>query len=426
MLFSNADEGWKEHMKQVQETFPDGTPIQDWFYQDSAPSLEELGRVYWLTDHHIEAGDALQTARIQALIDAIHQQGGGVLAVPEGTFRTGALFFRPHVHLYLAPGSMLLGSDDIADYPVLDTRIEGESCAYFSALINADRCDGFTVLGSGVIDGNGMKSWKAFWLRRSWNPQCTNKDEQRPRLLYVSNSKNVTVSGVRMQNSAFWTSHYYRCDHLRILDCSFYSPFEPVRSPSTDAIDLDVCCDVLVKGCDIHVNDDGIALKGGKGPWADQQEENGGNERILIEDCHYRFCHGCLTLGSESIHCKNVILRRCAVDYASNLLWLKFRPDTPQHFEHIAVENMRGRVKNFLRVHRWTQFFDLKGRQEPPPSVAEHISLRRCEMECDVFCDAPEDLSDYSLTDFEVDDARVHCQQRGNAAWLQNNDCKKG
>ena len=239
MLFSNADEGWKEHMKQVQETFPDGTPIQDWFYQDSAPSLEELGRVYWLTDHHIEAGDALQTARIQALIDAIHQQGGGVLAVPEGTFRTGALFFRPHVHLYLAPGSMLLGSDDIADYPVLDTRIEGESCAYFSALINADRCDGFTVLGSGVIDGNGMKSWKAFWLRRTWNPQCTNKDEQRPRLLYVSNSKNVTVSGVRMQNSAFWTSHYYRCDHLRILDCSFYSPFEPVRSPSTDAIDLD-------------------------------------------------------------------------------------------------------------------------------------------------------------------------------------------
>ena len=42
----------------------------------------------------------------------------------------------------------------------------------------------------------------------------------------------------------------------------------------------------------MSVNDDAIALKGGKGPWADQDPNNGGNSNIIIEDCTYGFCHG--------------------------------------------------------------------------------------------------------------------------------------
>lgn len=56
---------------------------------------------------------------------------------------TGALFFKQGVHLYVAQGGMLKGSDDCSDYPICETRIEGESCLYFSALINADGLDGF-------------------------------------------------------------------------------------------------------------------------------------------------------------------------------------------------------------------------------------------------------------------------------------------
>ena len=79
---------------------------------------------------------------------------------------------------------MLKGRNDISDYKVCETRIEGETCQYFAALINADGLDGFTMCGPGTIDGNGLRAWRAFWLRRAWNPKCTNKDEQRPRLVY--------------------------------------------------------------------------------------------------------------------------------------------------------------------------------------------------------------------------------------------------
>ena len=406
-------------MKMKQNCFPDGTPMEEWFFQTEMPQIEKMGRIIWLNEAGIAPDGELHTAEIQALIDRIHEEGGGVLGIPAGIWRSGALFFRPGVHLYAAEGGTLLGSDDPTDYPVMDTRIEGESCRYLPALINADRCDGFTLFGPGTIDGNGLRSWKAFWHRRSWNPECTNKDEQRPRLVFISNSDHVTVAGLRLQNAAFWTNHVYRCRYVKFLNCSIYSPYEPVKAPSTDAIDIDVCCDVLVRGCEIHVNDDGVALKGGKGPWADRQPENGGNERILIEDCRYRYAHGCLTLGSEAVRCRNVILRRIRVEEAFNLLWLKFRPDTPQIFEYIAVEDAEGRADNFLNIHRWTQFFNLKDREDAPPSVARHIALRRCTVRCDTGVQAPENLTGYELEDFTGEKLNIECREPGAADLVQ-------
>lgn len=110
-------------------------------------------------------------------------------------------------------------------------------------------------------------------------------------------------------------------------------------------IDIDVCQDVLVKNCYLEVNDDSVVLKGGKGPWADTAPENGSNERIIVEDCVYGFCHGCLTCGSESVHNKNIIVRRIKVLAGSNLLWLKMRPDTPQHYEYITVRILKERLQ---------------------------------------------------------------------------------
>lgn len=395
-------------MSENVERFPDGTPIDGWFYDVRVPELSELGRAYLLTDYGIEAGDGIQTGAIQALIDRVHEADGGVVVVPKGVYKTGALFFRPGVNLCVQAGGVLLGSDDISDYPVVDTRIEGESCKYFAALINADGCDGFTMLGPGTIDGNGLKFWKAFWLRRAWNPDCTNKDEQRPRLVYVSNSKDARICGMRLQNAAFWTNHLYRCSRVKILGCHIYSPYEPVKAPSTDAIDLDACEDVLVKRCELHVNDDAVALKGGKGPWADTLPENGQNARIIVEDCHYGFCHGCLTLGSEAIDCRNVILRRITVDSGFNLLWLKLRPDTPQRYAHILVEDVRGTVRNFVNLYRWTQFFDAKGRENIPCSSVGNITLRRCEVACEVGYNVSEDLSGCEVGEIRFEDVVIH------------------
>lgn len=402
----------------TQEFFPDGTPMDEWFHDDRVPSLAQLGRAYVATDYGVLADGGVQTEALQALIDRIAEEGGGVLVIPAGTFLTGAIFFRQGVHLHIAEGGVLKGSDDISDYPILPTRIEGESCQYFSALINADGLRGFTITGSGVIDGNGLRAWKAFWLRRRWNPKCTNKDEQRARLVYLSGCSDVTVAGVHMRNPQFWTNHLYRCDHVRYLGVSVTAPTEGVRAPSSDAMDIDVCHDVLVKGCRLQVNDDSIVLKGGKGPWADTAPENGSNERILIEDCEYVFCHGCLTCGSESVHDRNVVLRNSRIDYASNLLWLKMRPDTPQRYEHIRVEGMTGRVRNAVYIQPWTQFFDLKGREDAPMSYADQVTLTGCDLDCDAFFNVSAKPDQYELSRFTLQDLRIRAKVSGYAEEL--------
>ena len=394
-------------MNKTQEFFPDGTPVDEWFYDTHVPSLRELGRQYVLTQHNILDDGKVHTAEIQHLIDTVAEDGGGVIVVPAGTYLTGSLFFRQGVNLYVTEGGMLKGSDDISDYVVCETRIEGETCQYFAALINADGLDGFTMCGPGTIDGNGLKAWKAFWLRRSWNPKCTNKDEQRPRLVYISNCTNVIVADLHLQNSHFWTNHIYRSNHVKYLNCKIFAPASPVKAPSTDAIDIDACSDFLVKNCYMEVNDDAVVLKGGKGPWADTAPENGSNERVIIEDCTYGFCHGCLTCGSESIHNRNIILRRITVSSGSNLLWLKLRPDTPQHYEYITVEDINGSVKNFININPWTQFYDLKGRQDKPLSVAEHITMRNCSCHCQKYFHVTPREDQYRLSDFTFENLHI-------------------
>ncbi|MBQ8555388.1 MAG: exopolygalacturonase [Clostridia bacterium] len=405
----------------MQEFFPDGTPIGAWFYDTSVPALAELGKPYIATDYGVADDGQVHTQAFQALIDRIAQEGGGVLVIPAGTYLSGSLFFRQGVSLYVCEGGVLKGSDDISDYAVLPTRIEGESCMYFAALINADGIDGFTMCGPGTIDGNGLRAWKAFWLRRKWNPKCTNKDEQRPRLVYISNCTNVLVAGLHLQNSHFWTNHLYRCQRVKYLNCTIFAPASPVRAPSSDALDIDVCTDVLVKGCYMEVNDDSVVLKGGKGPWADTAWENGSNERIIIEDCEYGFCHGCLTCGSESVHNRNIILRRVHIRHASNLLWLKMRPDTPQHYEYIQIREVEGCVRNFVFINPWTQFYDLKGRQDAPMSYADHITLEDCCCECDTYFAVKAQPDQYVLSDFTMRNLRIRAKRDGYADGLIQN-----
>ena len=402
------------------ETWPDGTVMDAWFMEKGRVDVNALGRQYVLTDYGVLAGSTdVQTRQIQAVIDRCAQEGGGVVVVPTGTFKTGALFFKQGTHLHLSEGAVLLGSERIIDFPILTTRIEGETCKYFAALVNADGLDGFTITGKGTIDGNGLKYWQEFWIRRQWNPQCTNKDAQRPRLTYVSNSRNVTIQDVHLINSPFWTNHVYKSDHVRYLDCYIYAPTENVYAPqpkrgapSSDAIDIDACTDVMVDGCYMHVNDDAVVLKGGKGTWADKDSTNGNCERILIQNCHYGRVHGCLTFGSESLHDRNVILRNCQTDNADRVLWLKMRPDTPQHYEYVLVENITGHCGRFLFIHPWTQFFKPGDRKDMPLSRCNNVTLRNNNVDTKTMLDVK--TSDkYELIDFTIDGKPIDFSKAG-------------
>lgn len=390
-----------------QDKFPDGTAIPKWFKENKSTDINTLGKKYLITEKGIKNDSTvLQTKKLQEIIDLAAKNGGGVIIVPKGTFLISSVFFKQGTHLYLENGAKLKGSDDINDFPVVTTRMEGQTVKYFPALINADGLDGFTISGKGTLDGNGLRFWKSFWKRREWNPKCTNMDEMRPRIIYVSNSKNVQIEGITVKNSPFWSTHYYKSQFVKLLNLTILAPKEPVKAPSTDAIDIDACSNFLVKNCYLSVNDDAIALKGGKGPKADVDPNNGENRNIIIEDNTFGFCHSALTCGSESIHNYNIIFRNSTVEGASRLLHLKMRPDTPQHYEYITLDNIKGNVKTFLYVKGWNQFFDLRGEEKPKTRLANNIVLKNIDISCETGFDIEKsDL--YELKDFTFENLNI-------------------
>lgn len=394
----------------AQNKFPDGSVIPAWFNEYKETNIDQLGKQFKITDYDIVNDSTLiQTEKIQAVIDEAAKQGG-VVVIPKGIYLSGSLFFKPKTHLHLEEGAVLKGSDDISNFRLLTTRIEGQTVKYFAALVNADKVDGFTVSGKGMIDGNGLRYWKAFWLRRGFNPSCTNMDEMRPRLLYVSNSDHVQISGIKLKNSPFWTTHFYKCNYLKMFDLTITAPAKPVKAPSSDAIDLDVCNHVWIKNCYLSVNDDAIALKGGKGPKAPEDPDNGANYNIIIENNKFGFCHSALTCGSESIHSYNIIFRNNVLDHARKMLQLKMRPDTPQEYEKILIENISGTTNSVLFIKPWNQFFDLKGEKGVKKSYAHDITIKNIDLQCDIFFDVV-NSNQYELRDFHFENFKIQAKQ---------------
>ena len=352
----------------------------------------------------------LNTAKIQNLIDKVSEQGGGSIVVPKGVFLTGALFFKPKTSLELQDGAVLKGSDDINHYPLLPSRMEGQNLYYYAALINAYYVDSFSISGTGTINGNGLKFWKQFWAYRDSMKQigksATNLEVHRPRLIFIWGCNNVNIQKVKLCNAGFWTTHLYQCKSVLIEDCDIRSPYKPVPAPSTDGVDIDACKKVTVRNCNISVNDDAVCIKGGKGPNAHLQQQNGMVEDILVENCNFGDSHGALTLGSEAIHARNIIIRNCKIDSKTAILRLKMRPDTYQIYENITVDGITGKCGQIIALAPWKQFFNLQGSSQKPFGIVRNITFSNIDVQCNnlgsIQGNSDDKISDISFKNIKV------------------------
>jgi polygalacturonase len=331
----------------------------------------------------------LTTQAIQRAIDKAAASGGGTVVVPKGVFLSGALFFKPNTQLRLLAGAKLKGSDNIADYPLVPSRMEGQNLNYYAALVNAHKVNNFKITGPGTIDGNGLNFWKGFWAHRDSMQKAgkssTNLEVHRPRLLFIWGCDNVTIKQVKLHNSGFWTTHLYQCNNVLIENCDIRSPFRPVKAPSTDGVDIDVCQKVTIRGCYISVNDDGVCMKGGKGPNAQKLPENGAVEDILVENCTFGEVHAALTCGSECIHANRITMRNCKMEHERPVLLFKMRPDTYQLYENITIENITGKCGTIVTLSPWTQFFNMAGSTEKPFGTIRNITVSNVKVKCKQF-----------------------------------------
>src|SRR5215472_10558776 len=96
-------------------------------------------------------GVTLDTAAINAAFQDCHAHGGGTIVVEPGTYRTGTIRLLDNTTLKLEPGSRILGSENLADYPHLARASEERD----TALLVAEGVHDVAIVGEGTIDGNG-------------------------------------------------------------------------------------------------------------------------------------------------------------------------------------------------------------------------------------------------------------------------------
>jgi polygalacturonase len=224
------------------------------------------------------------------------------VAFDTGRYLTGSIFVKSGVILRIDTGVTILGSQDIDDYPIIPTRVAGIEMKWPAALLNIIGQHDAAITGHGLVDGRGKPFWDKYWaMRKIYGPKgirwAADYDCRRPRLLLVSGSSDITLRGLHLQRSGFWTVHILYSDHVT-ADHIYVENNIGGHGPSTDGIDIDSSTWILVEHCDIDCNDDDYCLKAGRD--ADGLRVNKPTEYVVIRDCIARSGGGLCTFGSET------------------------------------------------------------------------------------------------------------------------------
>ena len=192
-------------------------------------------------------GQSLDTAAIQAAVDACAAAGGGTVWLAGGVFLSGTIVLRSHVRLHVEAGATLLGSRNSEHYPGFPPEVVFLYRDRFTrSLIYAEGAEQITLSGRGTIDGQGHHF-----------PARPGDDALRPYLIRFSECRNVRVRDLFLRDSARWLSHYLACEDVAIDGVTIHAPIRENR----DGIGIDSCDRVRIANCDVYSGDDAIVLK---------------------------------------------------------------------------------------------------------------------------------------------------------------------
>lgn len=249
-------------------------------------------------------GDAVEmnTAAIQAALDEAEKAGGGMVTFNPGIYLTGSIFVGNNVHLNIPKGTMLVGSQNIADYQRIETRVAGVEIEWPAALVNIIGKKNAAISGDGVIHGRGKVFWDKYWeMRKEYDSKglrwIVDYDCERPRGILVSECENITIKDIVVYQPGFWSLHILYSKYVTVDGVIISNNIEG-RGPSTDGIDIDSSEFILVQNSNINCNDDNFCLKAGRD--SDGLRVNRPCQYIVIRNCIAGHGDGLFTCGSET------------------------------------------------------------------------------------------------------------------------------
>lgn len=215
------------------------------------------------------SGAAMSTTAIQNAINAAHNAGGGTVYVPAGVYKCANLYLKSNVTLYLAGGSVIVGTGNGADYVTdFNKSSLGKNGTYFIRTTTGS--SNITVRGRGTIDGRG--------IQMRVNSNFLNN------LLVPMQTSNFHFEGVTLRDGGFWAFMPVRSDNISIKN---YKGYQTLDYLEADAIDINECQNVTIEHSVAISEDDAYSTKtwwqyGMSANWPGTVEVN---DTITFDDC---------------------------------------------------------------------------------------------------------------------------------------------
>jgi hypothetical protein len=271
-------------------------------------------------------GKTLNTTFIQKAIDDCNAGGGGKVIFPAGKFLSGTVVLKDKVTLHFDEDALLLGSTNVDDYKNIDSFKDGLGTDVGWALLVAVDAKNIGIEGQGAINGQGAKL-KEEQIKTDTRPEGK-RWGSRPFLLRIVRCNGVTVSGITLNYSAAWTSHYFHSKNILIENVKIVSR----GVPHNDGIDIDGCEDVRIKDCDINSGDDALCFKTTSSKMA--------CKNIVVSGMRLKSSQGAIKMGTESMApFENIKISDCYI-YETNNGGIKLLTVDGAHLRNVEISNI--------------------------------------------------------------------------------------
>jgi len=267
----------------------------------TAPKDELGAHIYNIRDYGAKGdGKALDTAALQAAIDACTRDGGGTVLVPAGTFQIGAVELKSNVTLHIAAEGKLLGTADGKQYHAVDAiPLQGDHTLGDGnwALLFAVNAKNLAIEGPGTIDGQGAQFHSAV---RGTPPPSKRSGNDRPYHILMYKCEDVRIRNLSLVDCAYHSIRIIQSRRIFIDSLYIHNRV----NGNNDGFHFISAEHVTVSNCTVLSQDDACAMFGSckfinitnstfSTRWSVFRFGGGFAENITVSNCVLYKVYGC-------------------------------------------------------------------------------------------------------------------------------------
>lgn len=228
-------------------------------------------------------GTTLDTAAIQAALDACKDHGGRVF-LPSGEYRIASVRIYSNTEVCFEPNARIIADTEEANYKAPRGKYDQHYPRDAKALIGRECNDTSNVLHALILSTKRGMTDSVLFAEGAENIRITGgeifgnaehfftlgEDEDgtrfvpklfRPQLIVLKRCRNVQISDLRLLDAPYYNIRAIECESVEFDHLTMQTN---LRYINTDGINVSACKKVSISGCRFQTGDDCIAISNGE------------------------------------------------------------------------------------------------------------------------------------------------------------------